>query len=78
MAPLHAISPQLSPFCCSLSPLVPITAHLPVWLVISSPVPAEDKSDPESKAKSAKSTKKEPMSVFQVKKEKKSKKKGMG
>ncbi|XP_023797999.1 tubby-related protein 1 isoform X1 [Cyanistes caeruleus] len=35
----------------------------------------EDKSDPDSKAKSAKSTKKEPMSVFQVKKEKKSKKK---
>nr|XP_041577133.1 tubby-related protein 1 [Taeniopygia guttata] len=35
----------------------------------------EDKSDPDSKAKSAKSTKKEPMSVFQVKKEKKNKKK---
>ncbi|KAF4800509.1 hypothetical protein TURU_043005 [Turdus rufiventris] len=36
---------------------------------------AEDKSDPDSKAKSAKSTKKEQMSVFQVKKEKKNKKK---
>ncbi|XP_041869436.1 tubby-related protein 1 isoform X2 [Corvus kubaryi] len=37
--------------------------------------PKEDKSDPDSKTKSAKSTKKEPMSVFQVKKEKKNKKK---
>ncbi|KAM4885093.1 LOW QUALITY PROTEIN: tubby-related protein 1 [Sylvia borin] len=71
------MKPKGDPFCCSLSPLVPITAHShpPAWLVISSSVPAEDKSDPESKTKSAKSTKKEPMSMFQVKKEKKSKKK---
>ncbi|XP_050183116.1 tubby-related protein 1 isoform X4 [Myiozetetes cayanensis] len=37
--------------------------------------PKGDKSDPDSKAKSAKSTKKEQMSMFQVKKEKKTKKK---
>ncbi|KAM3658784.1 LOW QUALITY PROTEIN: tubby-related protein 1 [Ammospiza maritima maritima] len=60
-----------------LSPPCPITArsHPPGWLLISSSVPAEDKSDPDSKAKSTKGTKKEPMSVFQVKKEKKGKKK---
>ncbi|KAM6040746.1 tubby-related protein 1 [Theristicus caerulescens] len=59
---------------------VPIIAHPlpPVWPLISSSIPPGDKSDPDSKAKSAKSTKKEPMSMFQVngeKKEKKSKKK---
>lgn len=46
-----------------------------------SSIPPGDKSEPDGKAKSAKSTKKEPMSMFQVngeKKEKKSKKKGMG
>ncbi|KAM6191920.1 tubby-related protein 1 [Sarcoramphus papa] len=59
---------------------VPITARPcpSVRPLISSSVPPGDKSDPDSKAKSAKSTKKEPMSMFQVngeKKEKKSKKK---
>lgn len=81
IAPPHAIplssalpaAPILSPLCPHHCPF-----PSPVWRVISCSVPAEDKSDPDSKAKSAKSTKKEPMSVFQVKKEKKSKKKGMG
>lgn len=49
-------------------------------LIIPS-VPPGEKNDADGKAKSAKSTKKEPMSMFQVngeRKEKKSKKKGMG
>ncbi|NXA30021.1 TULP1 protein, partial [Ibidorhyncha struthersii] len=65
--------------------LLPPPRHLPVpclcpsvWPLIGSSVPPGDKSDPDGKAKSAKSTKKESMSMFQVngeKKEKKSKKK---
>lgn len=64
----------------SLSPSPPCSGS-PLWLHLSSSVPPGDRNNPEGKAKSAKSTKKEPMSMFQVngeKKEKKSKKKGMG
>ncbi|KAM6044297.1 tubby-related protein 1 [Chlamydotis macqueenii] len=76
------LKPKAQPFplpppCCLP---VPVTSHPcpPVWPLISSSVPAGDKSNPDGKTKSAKSTKKEPMSMFQVngeKKEKKSKKK---
>lgn len=86
ITPPCAISHQLLPSHC---PILPPPCHhpsrprpgSPLWLPLSSPVPPGDRSDPEGKAKSAKSTKKEPMSMFQVngeKKEKKSKKKGMG
>ncbi|KAM6114400.1 LOW QUALITY PROTEIN: tubby-related protein 1 [Phoenicopterus ruber ruber] len=62
------------------SPPVPVTScpPPPVQPLIGSSVLPGDKSDPDGKAKSAKSTKKETMSMFQVngeKKEKKSKKK---
>ncbi|KAM6311188.1 tubby-related protein 1 [Podargus strigoides] len=63
--------PLVTPSCCP---------HLcpPPWPLIGSSIPPGDKSDPDGKAKSAKSTKKESLSMFQVngdKKEKKSKKK---
>ncbi|KAM9217270.1 tubby-related protein 1 [Leptosomus discolor] len=67
-------APTLPPPC----PHVPSCPCPPIRPLIGSSVLPGDKSDPEGKAKSAKSTKKEPMSVFQVngeKKEKKSKKK---
>ncbi|KAM6398969.1 LOW QUALITY PROTEIN: tubby-related protein 1 [Rhynochetos jubatus] len=73
--PLPLQCPFLLPPPCHLP--VPITLP-PVRLPICSRVPPGDKSDPDGKAKPAKGTKKEPMTVFQVngeKKEKKSKKK---
>lgn len=80
--PLPRQSPPRSALSAALTLSPPCPRHCPFpspgWLLTSSSVPAEDKSDPDSKAKSAKSTKKEPMSVFQVKKEKKNKKKGTG
>lgn len=83
----------IAPSSCNLPPAQPFPlpppCHLPVLItahphptvrpLIGSCIPLGDRSDPDSKAKSAKSTKKEPMSVFQVNGEKKkSKKKGMG
>ncbi|KAM9255412.1 LOW QUALITY PROTEIN: tubby-related protein 1 [Cariama cristata] len=68
----------LPPPCHLPVPITPSPSPSPLSPFISSSVPPGDKSDLDGKAKSAKSTKKEPMSMFQVngdKKEKKSKKK---
>lgn len=78
--PPPQISPQLNPSCHIPVPITACTCP-PVWPLIGFSVPPGDKGEPDSKAKSAKSTKKEPMSMFQVngeKKEKKNKKKGTG